>query len=137
VLSRSGDQFVVQMRTWGSKMTVSVVTDADYHIAYRTLGSTRFHTSSVASNLYHVESAGTASEKRIPGDQSAGWLWRLNTYCSFEAVADGTIEQCESVSLTRAIPFGLGWFVRPFVSGIPRETLAFTLGRVRSEVGKR
>lgn len=137
VLSRSGDQFVVQMRTWGAKMSVSVVTDADYKIEYRTIGPNRFYTRSIAANLYHVESAGKADEKRIPGDQSAGWLWRLNTYCSFEAVSDGTIEQCESISLTRGIPFGLGWIVRPFVSGIPRETLAFTLGRVRAEAAKR
>jgi hypothetical protein len=39
--------------------------------------------------------------------------------------------QCESISLTRGIPLGLGWIVRPFVTSIPRETLAFTLDTTR------
>lgn len=136
VLSREGDQFTVRMRTWGKKMMVTVVTDADYRIDYQTVSPSRLHTKSVATNVHLVESAGEPGETLVPGDKSGGWLWRLNTYCSFEAVPAGTIEQCESISLTRGIPFGLGLLVRPFVSSIPRETLEFTLGRVRAEVGK-
>ena len=43
----------------------------------------------------------------------------------------GTYVQCESVSLSRAIPTGLGWLVGPFVTSIPRESLEFTLGSMR------
>jgi hypothetical protein len=35
--------------------------------------------------------------------------------------------QVESVTLTRAIPTGLGWAVRPFVESVPRDSLEFTL----------
>src|SRR5688572_10633725 len=135
-LSRTGDRFVVQMRTWAKKLTVTVVIDADYTIDYQAISPSRLHSKSVAGNLYLVGSPGAANEKREPADRTSGWLWRLNTYRSFERVPDGTIEQCESVSLTRGIPFGFGWMVRPFVASIPRETLAFTLGRVRTEVVK-
>jgi hypothetical protein len=31
------------------------------------------------------------------------------------------------MSLTRGIPVGLGWAVRPFVESIPRESVEFTL----------
>lgn len=136
VLNHSGDQFLVQMRTSMTKLVVTVVIDADYRIDYHAISPSRLYTRSAATNLYHVESAGEPGEKRVPGDKSSGYLWRLNTYCSFEETAAGTIEQCESVSLTRGIPFGIGWMVRPFVSGIPRETLEFTLSKVRSEAGK-
>ena len=137
VKSRTGDRFVVEMRTWAQKMSVTVVIDADYTIDYRTISPARFHSRSVADKLFLVESPGAANESRVPGDKTSGWLWRLNTYCSFETVPAGTIEQCESVSLTRGIPWGFGWIVNRFVSGIPRETLAFTLGRVRAEIGKK
>ena len=137
VVSRTGDRFVVEMRTWAQKVGVTVVIDADYTIDYRTLSPARFHSKSVAGRLFLVDSPGAASESRVPGDKTDGWLWRLNTYCSFETVPAGTIEQCESVSLTRGIPWLVRWAVRPFVSGIPRETLAFTLGRVRAEIGKK
>ena len=43
-------------------------------------------------------------------------------------------EQCESVSLTRDVPTGLGWLIKPFITSIPRETMEFTLGKVRAGV---
>jgi len=135
ILNHAGDQFVVQMRTSMTKV-LTVVIDADYRVDYQAISAKRLYTKSAATNLYQVESAGKPGESRIPGDKSPGYLWRLNTYCSFEETKEGTVEQCESVSLTRGYPFGFGWVVRPFVNGIPRETLEFTLGKVRSEAGK-
>ena len=136
VLARSGDRFDVNMRTSMTKLVVTVVIDADYGVEYRRLSPARLYTKSVATNLFEVQSPGKPNERRVPGDQSGGYLWRLNTYCWFEERSEGTYEQCESISLTRGIPVGLGLVVRPFVRGIPRETLEFTLGRVRDGVLK-
>jgi hypothetical protein len=130
VLKATPDRFDVAMRT-SMKKVLTVVIDADYGVEYRRISSARLYTRSVATNIHQVDHAGEPSEKRIPGDRSSGFLWRINTYCWFEARAEGTYEQCESVSLTRDTPFGLGWLINPFITGIPRETLEFTLGRVR------
>ena len=43
----------------------------------------------------------------------------------------GVYVECESVSLTRDIPFGLGWAVGPFVTSLPRESLELTLTKTR------
>jgi len=40
--------------------------------------------------------------------------------------------QLEAISLTRDIPEGLGWLIRPFVTTIPKESLVFTLNRTRA-----
>ena len=136
VISAGPERYVVQMRTSMTKV-ITVVIDADYLIDYRPISSTRLHSKSVATNLHEVKSAGQPDEQRIPGDQTSGFLWRLNNYCSFEESPAGTIEQCESVSLTRGIPFGMGWLINPMTSGIPRDTLQFTLGKVRLSLEKR
>jgi len=133
ILKQTPDHFDVEMRTV-SKKVITVVLDADYAVEYRRLGPARVYTKSTTSNIREVDYAGTASEKATPAEKGNGFLWRLNTYCSFEERAEGTYEQCESVSLTRDIPFGLGWLISPFVTGIPRETLEFTLGHVRAGV---
>ena len=39
--------------------------------------------------------------------------------------------QCESITLTRGIPFFLNMFIRPFVNGIPKDSLTFTLEAAR------
>lgn len=133
VLKQTPDRFDVTMRTWAKKV-LTVIIDADYGVDYRALSPTRVATKSVASNLHEVGDAGEPDEQRTPADKGAGYMWRLNTYCWFDERAEGVYEQCESVSLTRDVPFGFGWIVRPFITGIPRETLEFTLGRVRAGV---
>lgn len=135
ILERTGPDFVVQMRTSVTKV-LTVVMDADYHVAYRTISPSKLYTKSVAKDVFEVKSAGKKDENRIAGDKSGGFLWRLNTYCSFEELPAGTVEQCESISLTRDAPFGTGWMINRYVNSIPRETLAFTLGRVREEAVK-
>ena len=52
---------------------------------------------------------------------------RLNTYWSYEERDGGLYMQIESVSLSRSIPNGLAWIIRPFVESIPRESLEFSL----------
>ena len=42
----------------------------------------------------------------------------------------GLYLQLEAVSLTRSIPRGFGWAVRPYIESIPRESLEFTLRSV-------
>ena len=133
VLKQTVDRFDVAMRT-STKKVITVVVDADYGVEYRALSPTRVVTKSVATNVFEVDDAGTPTERRTPADKGAGYLWRLNTYCWFDERAEGVYEQCESVSLTRDIPWGFGWLIKPFITGIPRETLEFTLGRVRAGV---
>ena len=49
----------------------------------------------------------------------------------FQEQEGGVYVQLEAISLTRDIPDGLGWLIRPFVTSIPRESLVFTLDRTR------
>jgi hypothetical protein len=115
---------------------ITVVIDADYAVDYRAIDPARVCATSVASRIREVSNAGTPDESSRPAATGGGYLWRLNTYCRFEARADGTYEQCESISLSRGLPFGIGWMVAPFVTSVPREALAFMLGHVRAALVK-
>ncbi len=42
---------------------------------------------------------------------------------SLQLFIQGTYVQCETVSLSRDIPTGVGWLVGPLVTSIPRESL--------------
>ena len=78
----------------------------------------------------------TPRQREQPVGHDSGFLWRFNNYCAIEERAEGTVVQCESISLSRDIPFGLGWLIGPFVSDVPRESLEFTLGAIRKSVTK-
>jgi len=64
-------------------------------------------------------------------------LWRLNTYWRFEEKDGGVYVQCEALSLTRDIPYGLGWLIKPLVTKIPKQSLSRALGRTREVVLER
>jgi hypothetical protein len=90
--------------------------------------SSRIHSTRVAE----VENAGTPGERELPVGHDGGYLWRLNTYWRLLQADDGVYIECESISLTRDIPFGLGWVVKPFVTSLPKDSLAFTLEATRT-----
>jgi hypothetical protein len=74
-----------------------------------------------------IADAGTARERRLSAGEEHGFLWRLNTYWSYEERDGGLYVQVEAVSLTRAVPRGLGWAIGPYVQSVPRDSMEFTL----------
>jgi hypothetical protein len=98
------------------------------------MSPTRVVSSSFTSNIMEVSGAGTSAERKTAADTIEGYLWRLNTHRWFDARTEGVYEQCESISLTREPPFGVGWLVKPFVTSIPKRPLEATLGAVRNGV---
>ena len=81
--------------------------------------------------IQEVADAGTPQERERPVGRGGGYLWRFNTYWRFLEGDGGTYLECESVSLTRNIPLGLGWLIGPFVTSIPRDLLTSTLQATR------
>jgi len=129
-ISREGDTFKTYLQLFMKKV-ISVVLNSEYEVRYTRITAARAHVRSYSKKITEVQDAGTPSEKELPVGQDSGFLWRFYNYCSLEERAEGTYVQCESISLSRAIPTGLGWIVGPFVTSIPRESLESTLGSMR------
>jgi hypothetical protein len=89
---------------------------------------------SVSTRIAVVRDPSQTDEREAPSGHDNGFLWRFNNYCALDERLEGTYVQCESLSLTRETPFGLGWVIGPFVTSIPRESLEFTLDAMRTAV---
>jgi hypothetical protein len=133
VLSRDGDAFKVYLQLFMKKV-ISVVLNTEYDVWYHSPGAGRLHAKSYTTRIAEVEDADGPSPTEKPVGRDNGFLWRFYNYCSFEERPEGTYMQCESVSLSRDVPFGLGWLIRPFVTGIPKDMLTFTLQAARREL---
>lgn len=131
LISRHGNDFHVYLRLRRKKV-VTVVLDTEYEVHYASLGNDRASANSYSSRIAEVQHAAEADESEKPVGDDDGFLWRLNSYWRFLQRDGGTYVQLEAISLTRDIPAGLGWLLRPFVTSVPQESLAFTLGRTRS-----
>jgi hypothetical protein len=130
ISSRSEGRDVVAMRTSVRKV-ITVTMDGDYVIDYRRISPSRFVSTMVATNLHQVSDEGLKTERREPADQTAGYLWRYRMYCAIEERAEGTLNQCESITLTRDVPALVSWVVGPFVTGIPRDSLSLMVTAAR------
>ncbi len=129
ILAQRGDRFEVSMRVC-QKHVITVVMDSTYDVVFGRLDGEDGYSISRSTRIAEVDSPGTSNERVLSASDEHGFLWRLNTYWSYEERDGGLYLQIESVSLTRSIPTGLGWAVGPFVESVPRESLAFTLRRV-------
>jgi len=130
VLSRSGDHFKVSLQLFMKKV-VTVVMNSEMAVDYLPVSATRMQVRSRSTKVAEVDRPDTPAEREQPIGRDSGYLWRFNNYCSLEERSEGTYVQCETVSLSRDIPFGLGWLVGPFVNDLPRESLEFTLEAMR------
>jgi hypothetical protein len=130
LISRSGDTFQLFLRFHMEKV-LTVVVNSEHEARFTRPGPGRAQSRIYSTRIAEVEDPDTATEREKPVGHDGGYLWRLNSYWRLEERDGGVYVQCESISLTRGIPFGVGWIVRPFVTSIPRETLEFTLETTR------
>jgi hypothetical protein len=135
LIQRNGDDFKVSLRLSETNI-VTVVLDTQYDVHYVTLDSTRSYSRSYSTRVAEVENAGKPGEREKPIGNDNGFLWRLNSYWRLQEHDGGVYVQLEALSLTRDIPDGLGWLIRPFITSIPRESLKFTLSQTREALDK-
>jgi hypothetical protein len=130
VLARDGERFRVFLRFYQKKV-IAVTVNSEHEAEFSRAGEGRVHSRIRSTRIAEVADAGKPDEHEKPVGRDGGYLWRLNTYWRFLQRDGGTYIQCESITLTRDIPFGFGWLVGPFVTSIPRESLTFTMERTR------
>jgi hypothetical protein len=131
ILERQDNDFKVFLR-FRRKKIITVVLNTEHEIHYFLIDATRAHSRSRTTRIAEVENHDKPDERENPVGDDGGYLWRMNTYWRFLEQDGGTYVQCEAISLTRDIPAGLGWLIRPFVTSIPRETLTATLNATRA-----
>lgn len=126
LLKRVDDSFRFYLR-FTMKKVITVVVNSEHEAKFSMPGPERVEGRIHSLRIAEVDQPNTPEEREKPVGNDGGYLWRLNTYWRLQGRDGGTYVECESVSLTRNIPTGFGWLVRPFVTSIPRESLTFTL----------
>ena len=133
LIQHQGNDYKIYYRL-RKKKVITVTLNTNHDVQYYIVDATHCHSHSVSTRIAEVVDADQPSEHEKPVGQDGGFLWRMNSYWRFEEKDAGVYVEVESVSLTRDIPTGFGWLIKPFVTSIPRESLLMTLGSTRSAV---
>lgn len=112
------------------------VLDVEQDAYYQRVGSGKWTCRAYAKNISEVQNAGSAQEKKLPPGQGNGFLWQFYAYWSLESTGNGVLAECRTLSLSRSVPAGLMWAVKPFIQKLPRESLASTLENTRTAATK-
>jgi len=131
--SREGDHFRVFLRFRRHKV-ITVVLNTVHDVNYFHDAPGMAHSRSSTVRVAEVENGGKSDEREKPPGADNGFMWRMETWWRMVEREDGVYLQSEVVSLTRDIPTGLGWLIRPFITSIPKESLTFTLEAARKAV---
>jgi len=126
LISRDGNDFRIYLRLLKKKI-ITVVLDTDHEVHYGRVDTTRWVCRSYTTRIAEVENAGDADERVLRPDTGYGFLWRLYSYWRFEERDAGVVVECRAISLTRDVPFGLGWAIEPIIEKLPKESLINTL----------
>ena len=105
--------------------------NTEHDVEYQFLDDARAHVPSYSTRIVEVEHPDTPDERDKPEGNDRGTMWRFNNYCSFEARDGDIYMQCESITLSRGIPFIARLFVGPIINGLPRDKLTSTLEATR------
>ena len=135
LLERDGNRFRVALR-FHVKKIITVTMDTENEAEFFHPAADRAHSRIRSTRVSEIADAGTPQEKPKPAGEENGFMWNLNTYWRFLERDGGTYIQCESLTLSRDVPFALAWIIRPIVTQMPRESLTFTMAKARAALVK-
>ncbi len=133
VLERTDDFVRVYLKLVRSRI-VTATYNTEHLAVYRRHGTGRASGSTIALRIAELEDAGTEREREKAPGEDRGFLWRLHSYWRYGEVDGGVVVECESITLSRSIPFLARPFVGPIVNGVARESLDRTLSAMRTRL---
>ena len=112
-------------------LIMSAVFDTEHEVTFERYGGARSASWSTATKIVEIADAGTPKERPKPQDEDRDLLWRWNAYWRYEQVDQGVLVECESITLSRAVPLLLRPVAGPIVKHVARESMERTLAVFR------
>jgi hypothetical protein len=134
VQSRVGDDFRIRTRVVKSKFFISDVLDIDNEIQYVSLDPKRAYSRSASQRVVEIANSGKNNEHELPPGHDRGLMWRINGYWFFEESDGGVFITCESITLTRDVPFLMSKMLSPILHELPAEALKNSLEQTRKAI---
>ncbi len=132
-IAHSGDEYDVMLQL-NEKQILAVVLNTTYHVRYEMPDARHLNVTSRSTRIAEVKDPDKSyTDELTPGNDS-GYLWRLDSYWRFEGADGGVYARCEAISLSRDVPFGLGWMLQGFLERFPKESMMNTLRGMRDAI---
>ena len=130
---RSPEQYRLFLKLQRTQI-ITVVYNTEHQIRFRRFADGKVSSNSIAVKIAELERLENNLEREKPVGNDRGFLWKMNSYWRYQQVAGGILIECESVTLSRSVPFLLEGVTRPVINNIARESMQRTLGELRQRL---
>jgi hypothetical protein len=135
ILGKNGDT-VKGFLKFKYKKALTAILNTEHQAELTRLSRGRYFVRVCSTRIAEVDDFGKPTERELPVGRDRGFMWRLNSYWFVEPQKGGVFLECQSLTLTRSIPFGLRWIIKPFVESIPRDSLKEVVEGARTALQK-
>jgi hypothetical protein len=133
-LARDGDRVTVNVVATQKAFSVTAVVKTEEQVQVVRLGPKKAYIVSSAVRIQEIADYGRPTEHPFPESRRPGYVWREVTVQRFEERDGGVYVELETIVLSRGIPPGLRWLIKPLVDELPRKLMLDTLNDTRAAV---
>jgi hypothetical protein len=113
---------------------ITVIYNTEHLARFENHGDGKNSSSSVSVKIAEVEQLKNGGEREKTAGEDRGFLWRMNSYWRYQKVPGGILVECESITLSRNIPYMLEGLARPLISSVAGESMERTLRELRERL---
>ena len=137
VLTQTGDYQKITMLVVQTAFGVTGAVEADNEVHIIKLDARRVYSLSNATRVQEIADYGRPEEHLLSENQGPGYVWRTVSMNRLEQRDGGVYIEMEMISLSRGIPMGVGWLIKPLIEHMPRTVMLDTLKDTRNAVRER
>lgn len=137
VLTQTDDYQKITMLVVQKAFVVTGAVEADNEVHIIKLDARRVYSLSNATRVQEIVDYGQPEEHLRSENQGPGYVWRTVSMNRLEQRDGGVYIEMEMISLSRGIPVGVGWLIKPLIEHMPRTVMLETLNDTRNAVRER
>lgn len=124
------EHYKVSLQLLQATLWIEAGFEAEYDSHYLKLDARRSETHSVSTSIREFKDPHDASQGLYPEGQDHGFLWRTSTWWHARERDGGVDLELASISLTKPVPMGAGWWA----SRKSRQTVEHLLMQTRAAI---
>lgn len=134
ILEKDGDVELTYLKLQRSQALFEVAYNTEHRIEYHWHSKTFVSSRSIATKIAELVDVGKDTEREKPEGDDRGFLWKLNAYWKYRQVEGGVLVECETLTLSRGVPFFLRFILGPYINSMARKSMVQTLESLRDRV---
>ena len=134
LLEKGQDVERIYLKLRRTQAMIEAAYNTEHRVEYRKHSETFTSSRSISTRIAEIVDLGKDTEHEKPEGDDRGFLWRLNAYWKFRQVEEGVLVECETLTLSRSVPFVLRLIIGPFITGTARTSVVQTLESLRTQV---